>query len=72
MDREKLRQAVQEFGWTFIALFGASFVAFLTGWTTLPNLGELRSALYAAFGSAIAGAAKGVLFYFTGTKAVSH
>lgn len=69
MDREKLRQAVQEFGWTFIALFGASVLGFATGWTKLPNLNELQAALYAALGSAIAGAAKAVLYYFTGTKA---
>lgn len=68
MDREKLKQAAEEFAWTFVALFGASFLAFLSGWTKLPNLGELQAALYAALGSAIAGAAKAVLFYFTGTK----
>lgn len=70
MDKEKLRQATQEFGWTFIAFFGAGFLLWITGWTALPNLEATESAVRAALVSAAGGAAKAALWYFTGKKVV--
>ena len=69
MDREKLRQAVTEFGWTFAALFCLSFFGWVSGWTKLPNLGEVNAAFAAALTAACGGAAKALTWYFTGTKA---
>lgn len=67
-DKEKFLQALQEFAWTFGLLFLLSFVAFVTGWTKFPNLNEVKSALTAALLAACVGAAKGLLWFFTGTK----
>lgn len=68
MDKEKLRQAAEEFGWTFIALFGFAFFGYVSGWSKFPDPSEFKAAAYAALVSAVGGAAKSVLWYFTGTK----
>lgn len=68
MDREKARQAAQEFAWTFGLLFVLSFFGWVTGWTKLPNLGEVKAAGAAALTAAAVGAAKAFVWYFTGTK----
>lgn len=69
VDHEKFRQALQEFAWTFGLLFALSFAGWVSGWTKLPNLGEVQSAFAAALSAAAVGAAKAILWYFTGKKA---
>lgn len=68
-DREKFLQALQEFAWTFGLFFTLSFMGFVSGWTKLPNLGEVKAAFAAALASACVAAAKAILWYATGTKA---
>ena len=68
MDREKARQALQETAWTFAAFFGISFFGWISGWSELPNLEAAQAAIRAALLSAAGAAAKGALWYLTGTK----
>lgn len=68
MDREKLRQAVEEAAWTFAAVFGISFFGWISGWVALPDLAAAEAALRAAVLAGAGAAAKAVLWYFTGTK----
>lgn len=67
-DKEKAKQAAQEFAYTFAVLFILSFAAWVTGWTKMPNLEESKAALYAAATAGAVGTAKAVTWYFTGTK----
>lgn len=68
MNRARLQQAAQEFAWTFGALFVVAFLGWATGWTKLPNLSEWKAFLNASGAAAIGGAAKAILWYFTGTE----
>lgn len=67
-DREKFLQALQEFAWTFGLFFVLSFAAFVSGWTKLPNLGDVKAAFAAALSAGCVAAAKAVLWYATGQK----
>jgi hypothetical protein len=69
MDREKFKQAAQEFAFTFGVAFVLSFAGYVSGWTKLPNLGEVSSAFAAALTAASVALGKAVTWYFTGTKA---
>lgn len=68
LDREKFLQALQEFAWMFGLMFVLSFAGWVVGWTKLPNLGEVQAAFAAALTAAAVGAAKGLLWFFTGRK----
>lgn len=68
MNTEKLKQAAQEFVWTFGAVFAISFLGWVTGWTNLPNLEAAKAALKAATIAAAGASAKAVLWYATGTQ----
>lgn len=67
-DKEKLKQAAQEFGFMFIVAFSTTFYGFASGWTKLPNMGEAKAALYAAASAAALSTGKAIFWYFTGTK----
>ena len=68
MDREKLKQAFQETAITFVVLFAVSFCGWVSGWTVLPDLNAGLAALRAAVLAGATGAAKGIVWYLTGTK----
>lgn len=68
MDREKVKQAAQEFAYMFVVAFILTFAGFATGWTVLPSLGMLSAAFKASLASAIVATAKSLSWYFTGTK----
>ena len=69
MDREKVRQAVEEFAYSFVVAFALSFGAFLSGLSELPNMGEAKAAGAAAVTAGIVAVGKAVVWFFTGTKA---
>lgn len=77
MDRAKLRQAVTEFGHTFLVLAAPAFLAFANGirvgdgrdtTTVLPNLNMVKACVVAILAAAILAALKAAWWYLTGTK----
>ncbi len=74
---DKVRQAVKEFGYTFLAVFIPAMLALVTGWELdlrekgilFPDLSVLSAAVSAALMAALLAAVKSVLWYFTGTSA---
>lgn len=73
-DREKLRQALSEFGHTFIITFVPLGITFWTGVSTgekvvIPDYGTVRAFLTAAAGASALAGLKAAWWYLTGTKA---
>lgn len=73
-DREKLRQAGQEFAFAFAVTFLPLALAFLQGVHTgdkivVPDYGTVRAFVTAAAGSAAIAGLKAAVWYLTGTKA---
>ena len=65
----KFKQAAQEAAFAFIAFFLTGFAALGWGPGAVPDLNTARAALGGLIVGAIGAAAKGVLWYFTGTPA---
>lgn len=77
MDRVKVRQAVTEFGHTFLVLAGPAFLAFLNGIkvgdgdgsvTVFPDLNAVKAFVAAALAAFCLSVLKAAWWYVTGTK----